>query len=115
MQRFRQGWLCAVIAIAGVAAPSTAQFTDDFESCPIGNLTNNGAPGCNRCKNWAALPNATSLVNTTLAHSGTKSVSIDAVLGGQTSDLVHTFSGYNSGRISARAFEYFRDPRPHRR
>lgn len=104
-------WLGAVLATGFFTVAANAQFLETFESCAVGNVTT-GPPNaaCHNWQQWDSAPNVTSFVNTDVAHNGTKSVSVDSIVGGQTSDLVHTFSGFTSGQWTFRAWQYLPGP-----
>jgi len=104
-------WLGAVLATGFFTVAAQAQFLETFESCATGPITT-GPPNalCNNWQQWDSAPNVTSLINTDVARNGTKSVSVDAILAGQTSDLVHTYSGFTSGQWTFRAWSYLPGP-----
>src|SRR6185503_15945011 len=78
-------WLGAVLATGFFTVAANAQFLETFESCAVGNVTT-GPPNaaCHNWQQWDSAPNVTSFVNTDVAHNGTKSVSVDSIVGGQT-------------------------------
>src|SRR5688500_12582390 len=100
-----QKWLWSAIATGCLAAGASAQspWSDNFNTYPLGSVIN----GQGGWKQWDSAPNTTSKIydNTTgFARSG-RSVGIDSV-GGQTSDLVHEYTGVNSGQHTFAGYTY---------
>ena len=103
MRLLSNAWIA--IAACALAASASAQtpFVDNFDSYALGSVIN----GQGGWQQWASAPNSTSIIedNTTgFARSG-RSVSINSV-GGQTSDLVHQFSGFTTGQHTLRVYSY---------
>ncbi len=75
------------LALVGAASAASAQWSDNFDSYPVGPLAGNGA--------WAVWCSGgiDGAVDTAFAHSGTKSFRADA-----NTDMVQTFSGVTSGQ-----------------
>src|SRR5688500_9289237 len=99
-------WLWSAIAAGCLASSSSAQtpFVDNFDSYALGSVIN----GQGGWKQWGGGANSTSKIvnNTTgFARSG-RAVSIDAIQGGEISDLVHEFTGFTSGQHTMRVYTY---------
>lgn len=108
MKMHTNQWLWSAIAVGCVASAATAQtpFVDNFDSYVVGTVIN----GQGGWKQWDSAPNVTSIIEDStsgFALSG-NSVSVDAVLAGQTSDLVHEFTGFiaGTGKHTLRAYTY---------
>ncbi len=100
--------LCCILAACCMAGSVSAQtpFTDNFDSYVLGSVIS--SPSQNGWKQWAGAVNASNIIedNTTgFARSG-RSVSVNAFVGGDTSDLVHEFTGFTSGQKTLRAYVY---------
>ncbi len=102
-------WMWSAIAACALASSASAQvpFVDNFDSYVLGSTIN----GQNGWHNWDGLvPPGVSIIedNTTgFARSG-KSVSINSTAPSyaNTSDLVHEFTGFTSGKHTLRVFTY---------
>jgi hypothetical protein len=78
--------------------------SDDFDCYPLGSVLN----GQGGWKQWGGAQNSTSIIEdatTGFARSG-RSVSIDAIQGGDTSDLLHECNELVSGRHTVRGYTY---------
>jgi hypothetical protein len=98
---------CALCAIALTTAAS-AQWSDNFDSYTAGTIVN----GQGGWQQWDNVPNTTSLVSTAHARSGANSAGVfsQGSTTALTSDLVHRFSGYTTGKWSLVAWSYIPGP-----
>jgi hypothetical protein len=99
-------WLWSAVAAGCLASAASAQvpFVDNYDSYTVGSVIN----GQGGWKQWASAANASSIIEdstTGFARSG-HSVSVNAIVGGDTSDLVHEFSGFTSGQHTLSAYTY---------
>jgi hypothetical protein len=99
-------WLWTAVALGCLASAGTAQvpFVDNYDSYAVGSVIN----GQGGWKQWGSGANSSSIIEdatTGFALSG-NSVSVNAFVGGDTSDLVHEFSGFTSGQHTMRAYTY---------
>ena len=77
--------------------PPSSGWSDNFDSYAVGSQMH----GQGGWKGWDNAPAAGALVTNTLSHSAANSVAIR-----DASDLVHEYSGYNSGYWIYRAWQY---------
>jgi hypothetical protein len=99
-------WSWSFLALGAVCGAARAQtpFLDNFDSYSVGSVIN----GQGGWKQWGGGPNSTSVIEdatTGVVRSG-HSVSIDAIVGGEISDLVHEFTGFTSGQHTMRVWAY---------
>ena len=99
-------WLWSAVAACSLASAASAQVpvVDNFSGYALGSVIN----GQGGWKQWGSAPNASSVIEdgtTGFARSG-RSVSVNAFVGGDTSDLVHEFTGFTSGQHTLRAYTY---------
>jgi hypothetical protein len=103
-----QPWLLSAVAAVSLASAASAQtpFIDTYDGYAVGSVIN----GQGGWKQWQNFANASSIIedsSTGFARSG-NSVSVNAFVGGDTSDLVHEFTGYTAGtgKHTMRAYTY---------
>ncbi len=101
-------WLWSAIAATCVASSASAQapFVDNYDTYALGSVIN-GQGGWQQWGNGANASNIIENSTTGFARSG-RSVSVNAFVGGDTSDLVHQFVGFNvgTGQHTLRAYSY---------
>jgi hypothetical protein len=93
---------CGLVALAGLGR---AQWADCFDTYATGSVLN----GQGGWQQWDSAPNTTTVLSSAQARSTPNSAAIWST-GGQTSDLVHTFTGYTSGAWSLRTWVYVPGP-----
>lgn len=79
--------LCGAAALLVAAGTASAQWSEDFESYPLGPLGSGGWSG------WDGDSGVYGTVTDANAHGGTQSLSCSGV-----TDAVHPFSGYTAGQ-----------------
>jgi hypothetical protein len=98
----------AALCTFGLCATASAQWFDNFDSYTAGTVIN----GQGGWQQWDNVPNTTSVVSTAHALSGANSAGIYSTAPGTatTSDLVHRFSGYTSGKWVLKGDVYIPGP-----
>jgi len=98
-------WIWAAVATGCMAVGANAQWSDNFDTYAAGSVIN----GQGGWKQWDSAPNTTSIIvatgGTFAVHTGSNCVGVFSN-GVQTSDLVHEYTGYNSGTWDWKAYSY---------
>jgi len=99
-------WLWSAIAAGCLASGANAQvpFIENYDSYAVGSVIN----GQGGWKQWGGGANSSSVIvdnSTGFARSG-RAVAVDSFVGGETSDLVHEFTGVNTTKKTVKAYAY---------
>lgn len=92
----RRSLMVSMVAVAGFASASSAQYFDGFESYANGQLLSNVGGWFG----WDNSPAAAGTASPNFAHTGERSIRITGT------DAVHPFSGFTSGQWTLTAWQY---------
>jgi hypothetical protein len=109
MKHHSKLWLWSTVTTACLAAGASAQtpFVDNFDGYALGSVIN----GQNGWKQWGGVANTINVIedNTTgfaLSGRSVSGTALDATYTANVSDLVHEFTGFNTGQHTLRVYSY---------